>query len=444
VTDSPETRFAKLGEDLIAYQVFGSGPVDLVYVTASGDAMNLRWDYPPYASFLKRVGSFARVIMFDRCGCGASDSVSTDVLPSWERWADEAQAVMDAAGSERASMLGMTDAGQTVILFAALLPERTHSLILGNATARFAADEDYPGMPSDALPAVNAIARGGVWTEEFQRIANPDSSNDPAYWQWALKTNLLGTRPREARAHFRWMARADIRDMLGAITRPTLVIHRERSPVIPVAHGRYIAEHIPGARFVGAPGCNSNIWSSPNEEVISAIGEFITGARPAADVDRALAAVLFTDIVGSTELAASLGDRRWRALLDSHDAIANTVVDQHRGRIVKLTGDGALAVFDGPGRAIRCAAAIQDALKALGIGIRAGLHTGEVELRGDDIGGIGVNIAARILDHANAGELLASQAVPMLMTGSGIQFIDRGDHELKGVPGSWRLFAVKG
>jgi class 3 adenylate cyclase len=230
--------------------------------------------------------------------------------------------------------------------------------------------------------------------------------------------------------------------MLGSITRPTLVIHRERSPVIPVVHGRYLAAHIPGARFVAVPGADSNIWSEPSDQVVTAIGEFVTGARPPTESDRTLAAVLFTDIVGSTELAASLGDRRWASLLDSHDAIANTVIDQHRGRLVKLTGDGALAVFDGPGRAIRCASAMQEALKPLGLGIRASLHTGEVELRGADIGGIGVNIAARILERADAGELLASQAVPMLMTGSGVEFVDRGEHELKGVPGTWRLYAV--
>jgi class 3 adenylate cyclase len=234
----------------------------------------------------------------------------------------------------------------------------------------------------------------------------------------------------------------DVRMVLPSIRVPTLVMHRADF-LLPVEQGRYLADHIPGAKFVTVPGMDSTIYTAPTEEILAGIEEFLTGARPVADPDRVLAAVLFTDIVGSTPYAASLGDRRWKDLLRSHHTVARSVVEQHRGRLVKTTGDGVLATFDGPGRAIGCALALRDALRALGIEIRAGLHTGEVELMDDDIGGVGVHVAARVLDQAGPGELLTSAAVPLLVAGSGTDFEDRGEHELKGVPGTWRLFAVR-
>jgi class 3 adenylate cyclase len=250
--------------------------------------------------------------------------------------------------------------------------------------------------------------------------------------------------PRAAVAYMRWLQRADVRDVLPAIRAPTLVLHRTDAPYLSVDHGRYLAEHIPGARLVPLPGRNLSLYAEPNTDALAHIEEFLTRFERSVEPDRALAAILFTDIVGSTSQAATLGDRRWRNLLDSHDAVARTLIEQHRGHLVKMTGDGVLARFDAPGRAIRCAFALRDALEPLGIQIRAGLHTGEIELRDDDIGGIAVHIAQRVQTFAEPGEVLVSETTPRLVTGSGIEFTDRGEHELKGVPGTWRLYVVSG
>jgi len=249
---------------------------------------------------------------------------------------------------------------------------------------------------------------------------------------------------REMITYMRQDLPTDVRQVLPSIQVPTLVLHRSDPPFFTLAHGRYMAEHIPGARFVQIPGSDMAIFTKPNAQILAQIEEFATGGAPSIGTGRALAAVLFTDIVASTQRAAALGDRRWSTLLGSHDVLAEAIINQHGGRLVKLTGDGVLATFDGPGRAIRCGFALRDALDPLGITIRAGLHTGEVELRGDDIGGIGVHVAARVLEHAKPGELLVSAAVPLLVAGSGVEFEDRGDYELKGVPGTWRLYAVEG
>jgi class 3 adenylate cyclase len=331
------------------------------------------------------------------------------------------------------------------LLFAALQPERTQSLILGNTAARFSADEGYPGVSQLSGDAITKLIKGGgTWSDPYLHVMMPDASRDPEFLRWNTKTARLSMRPRDLRRHLSWVGLADVRDLLPSISAPTLVIHRENSAVVPIDQARYLAEHIPHAQLMIAPGADAAIWSPPADEILDSMAEFLTGARPNQEPDRALAAILFTDIVGSTEQAAALGDRRWRSLLESHDAVVCTIVDQHRGRLVKLTGDGALATFDGPGRAIQCALALRDALFTLGLRIRAGLHAGEVELRGDDIGGIGVHVAARVLDQARSDELLVSAAVPLLVAGSGIEFEDRGERDLKGLPGSWKLYAVEG
>jgi class 3 adenylate cyclase len=315
--------------------------------------------------------------------------------------------------------------------------------VLANATARFLRDADYPwGLPQADLDIAAAFVAENWGTEEFGAFGNPGAAVDPAYVRWTAKQQRMACSPAAAGAYLRWRQLTDVREVLPSIRVPTLVIHRKEASWITLDQGRYLADRIPGARLVVVPGADLTIHTEPNSEILDAIEDFLTKVRPSAEPDRALGAVLLTDIVGSTEQAAAMGDRQWRALLESHDAVARALVGQHRGRLVKMTGDGVLATFDGPGRAIRCAFALRDALEPLGIAIRAGLHAGEVEFRDDDIAGIGVHIAARVLDQACGGELLASAAVPLLVAGSGIEFQDRGDHELRGV-GALRLYAVE-
>jgi len=446
VTQEPEvprTQFAKLGRDRIAYQVLGEGPVDLVWIPGIGDALDIRWEYPPYASLLRRLASFSRLIMLDRRGMGASDPVSLEALPSWEEWADDALAVLDAVGSDRAALLGVNDAGLMAMMFAASRPERTHSLILFNSAASISVEDAIPsGLTPQELESLDAYIEENWGIEETGVIGAAELADDSVFMRWVTKNARMSCSPREAGAHLRHLLTTDIRHVLPLIRVPTLVLHRQHAPYITVDAGRYTAEHIPGARFVLVPGTGLMMYLKPNAQILDHIEEFVTGTAPTTDTNRALATILFTDIVGSTQQASALGDRRWRSLMESHDAVAHTVIDQYSGRLVRHTGDGVLAIFDGPGRAIRCAFALRDALTPLNIKIRAGLHTGEVELRGDDIGGIAVHVAARVLEQAEAGELLTSSAVPLLVAGSGIEFEDRGEHDLKGISGTLRLFAV--
>jgi class 3 adenylate cyclase len=430
----PETRFAWLGEDRIAYQVFGDGDIDLLYTGSTGDAIDLRWDWPPYDDFLRRLGTQARVITFDRRGFGSSDNASGEPLPSWEQWADDARAVLNAAGSERAVLLGLADGGPIAILFAASHPARTRGLILAN-TAALVAVRDATAIHDFVVQA---------WgTPALAEYAFPDAARDPAFVRWSLRSIRVSCRPRDATTLLALETQMDVRGALASVRVPTLVLHREGCQVAPLDDSRYLAEHIPGAQLAVLPGSDVCLFSEPAAPGLQHIDEFLGGLHDVTEFDRALAAILFTDFVGSTKHLSALGDRAWRNLLDSHDVIARTAVEQHGGHLVRSTGDGILATFDGPGRAIRCARALGDALQPLGLEIRAGLHTGEVEHRGTGIDGIAVHIAARVVEAAAAGEVLVSAAVPMLVAGSGFDFEDRGEHELKGVPGAWQLFAVK-
>jgi class 3 adenylate cyclase len=446
VSDIPETYYASLGDDRIAYQCFGTGPPDLLWMSQMGDCIDSRWEFPVSASLLRRLGSFSRVIMFDRRGVGASDPVPLEALPTWEEWADDALAVLDAVGSERAAVFGAGDGGAVAALFGAIHTDRTSALILANAWARTMRAPDYPwGYVDEAVAhKVEAMLTARWGTESFNDLFDlyPDSAADPRFRRWNAKSARMSCSPREAASYLKQINRMDIRAVLPTIRVPTLVLYRQQAPFLP-EQGRFLAERIPGARLVPVPGADSIIYTEPTAAVVGAIESFLTGGAPVAETDRALAAILFTDIVGSTEHAALLGDRRWRSLLDAHDAVCRTVIERSRGRLVQLTGDGVLATFDRPGRAIRCAAALRDALYPLGIEVRAGLHTGEVEVRGDDIAGIGVHVAARVVDHAGPGELVVSAAVPLLVAGSGVEFDSRGEHELKGLPGTWHLYAVK-
>jgi class 3 adenylate cyclase/pimeloyl-ACP methyl ester carboxylesterase len=444
----PKTVFATLGDDRIAYQVFGQGPADVLWVPAAGDCIDLRWDYPPYTEFLRWLGNRARVISFDRRGTGASDTPSDEALPVFERWADDARAVLDAAGSDHAVICGGGDSGPTAILFAASHPSRTQALILMNTAARLATTADYlAGGPDDAVASTSQFVQDSWGTGALAQYAGPDiSGRDPDFIEWFARSERLYMSPRQARDVFRvQLVSWDVREALALVRVPTLVLHREEAAFpLTADQGHYLHDHIAGARLAMLPGRDMFLFGG--SDGLHQIERFLGELSPVAQPDRALAAILFTDIVGSTEQAAAMGDQAWHNLLDTHDALARTLVEQHRGRLVHASGamgDGILATFDGPGRAIRCAAALNEALRPLGVSIRAGLHAGEIDLRQTGIAGIGVHIASRVLSHANAGEVLVSAAVPMLVAGSGFEFEDRGEHELKGVPGTWGLYAVR-
>jgi class 3 adenylate cyclase/pimeloyl-ACP methyl ester carboxylesterase len=443
VNEIPPTRFAKLGKDRIAYQIVGDGPVDLLWVPGIGDALDARWEYGPYASFLWRLASFSRLIMMDRRGIGASDPVPIEALPSWEEFVNDALAVLNAANSHRTVLLASNDAATTSMLFATTRPERTRSLILFNAPPVILSE--HAAMPEGGWEPLFASFEENWGTEKGAALGVPEESDDPVSLRFHAKNMRMSCSPREAGAYLRQNIAVDIRHVIPSIAVPTLLMHRQNPPsYTQIEASQKLADQIPDARLVLVPGNGLKMYVKPSSQILDHIEAFVTGIAPAPDSNRALATILFTDIVGSTEQVSTLGDRRWGNLLESHDALAKSILDQHGGRLVRLTGDGLLATLDGPGRAIRCASAFRDALVPLGITIRAGLHSGEVEHRGEDIGGIAVHLAARVLEQAGPNELLTSSAVPLLVAGSGIEFEDRGEYELKGVPGTWRLFAVKG
>jgi class 3 adenylate cyclase len=443
----PETQFAWSGEDRVAFQVFGEGDIDLLFTSVSGDALDLRWSWPPYVEFLRRLSSQARVVMFDRRGMGSSERASGEGLSGWEQWADDARAVLDAVGSERAVVFGMGDGGPAALLFAASHPHRTHGgLILVNTSAEFGNPTVVLQPWQSDLAAIQEFIAHAWGTPAMVKYGFPDAARDPAFVTWASRSMRLAYSPRDASELFAEERQMDVRGVLASVRVPTLVLHREECAILALDNGRHLAEHIPGARLVVLPGRDLQLFNEPVEPGIQQVERFLAELHGPSESDRALTTILFTDMVGSTQHLSAVGDQAWRNLLDSHDVVARTVVDQHGGRVVRTTvttGDGILATFDGPGRAIRCALALADALRPLGVQIRAGLHTGEVENRANDIAGIAVHIAARVLDLAGADELLVSAAVPMLVAGSGFAFDDRGEHELKGVSGTWHLYAVK-
>jgi class 3 adenylate cyclase len=441
----PETQFTRVGEDRVAYQVFGSGPPDLL-VAASAEAMDLRWDWPPCAHFLRRLASFSRVIQFDRRGTGASDPVSRAGASVWEDWADDARGVLGAVGSERAAVLGGFDSGPSVILFAATEPERTQSLILLTTTARFVVAEDYPcGLPLEVIRAGEAVVREKWGTEELAGRSCRAAAENAGLRRWMAKSQRVSSSARQAAATLAVFQSMDVRQVLPSVQTPTLIIHRKSFPLIPVEQARYLADHLPDARLLLIEGDTPAPYVEPMEESLLEVQAFVTGTRSrATTTDRVLATVLFTDIVGSTERAAAERDQRWRTLMESHDSLVRDVIEQSGGRLVRPTGDGVLATFDGPGRAVQCARVLRSALRTLAIDIRVGIHTGEIEIRGDDISGIGVHVAARVMQNADVGQIWVSGVVPLLMTGSDIEFESRGERALKGVPGEWALFEIKG
>jgi class 3 adenylate cyclase len=439
----PETRYLRLEGDRIAYQTFGEGPPDLVLAPGSFGHLDIAWEDPGIALFYRTLASWCRLLMFDRRGTGISDPLPPDPLPPWEGYARELGAVLDEVGAERAALLAEVDAGPTGIFFAATRPERTSALILAHTTARFVATDDYPiGLPAaDAEALVAEVDR--LWgSEALAALVAPSRAGDQRFRRWFAKLNRAGASPRAAQAFLRALLEVDVRPALPLVQAPTLVLHRPGARLIPVAHARYLAERIPRATLVELPGADPTlVWETP-QLVLDHLEAFLTGVRRSAAPTRILATVLFTDIVGSTERAGRLGDRRWAELLNVHDELARRVVEEFDGRLVKTTGDGILATFDGPGRAIRCAAALADELRGIGVQIRAGLHAGEVELRDRDVGGIAVHIAARVMAAAQPGDILTSGTVRDLVVGSDIALHDRGTRPLKGVEGSWRLFSA--
>jgi class 3 adenylate cyclase len=438
----PETRFAGTEGSYVAYQVFGEGPLNLVFIHSGGN-VEVMWEEPSLARYLDRLASFSRVLCFDRRGTGVSDPVPLASLPSIELWMDDVRVAMDAAGLERAAVLGDAEGGPMAMLFAATYPERVSALALVNSFARFLRDEDYRiGLPLSSLP--NLLDLWNLyWGTGFFVLTAPSTADDLRFKEWLGHYQRLTMPPSVGARTLEWALHLDVRAVLPNIRVPTVVIHRRDNLHHRVAFGRYLADHIPGARLVELPGADSYPFHAGDfGAVLDEVEEFSTGAREWRQPDRTLATVLFTDIVRSTETAAKLGDQRWLDLKDTHDSLVRRFLDRYRGREIKATGDGFLATFDGPARAVQAAYAIASALQPLGIEIRAGLHTGEIELRDDDIAGIAVHIAARVMAVAADGGILVSGTVKDLVVGSGIEFAERGIHTLKGVPGEWHLYQV--
>jgi class 3 adenylate cyclase len=439
-SQAPETHYAKSGDVNIAYQVVGDGPVDLVYVPGWVSHVELAWELPDLVRGFERLASFARLILFDKRGTGMSDPVPTADLPTLEQRMDDVRAVMDAVGSERAAIFGASEGGNMSMLFAATHPDRTIALCIFGSTARRLWSEDYPWAPTweARKAAIEEVER--MWTRglDWEYIA---PSLDPPALAEISRYYRRCSSPGAAVALMTMNSYVDIREVLPTIGVPTVVMHRTDDRDAHVEEGRFIASKIPGARFVEFAGADHSWWTQDRDAILDEIEELVTGVRPAPQSNRVLATVLFTDIVGSTERLGELGDQRWADLLSRHHTVVRRELDRFRGHEVDTAGDGFLATFDGPARAIRCALAIRDAVGDLGLDIRTGVHTGECERLGDKVAGIAVHTGARISALAGAGEVLASATVRDLVSGSGIEFEDRGEHALKGV-GERRVYAV--
>jgi class 3 adenylate cyclase len=437
----PENRYAKSGDVNIAYQVVGEGPLDLVLIPGFVSHLDIDWDGPGNSHFLRRLASFSRLIRFDKRGTGLSDRPGG--LPDLETRMDDVRAVMDAVGSERAALLGYSEGGPMSVLFAATYPERTAALVLyGTYAKRHEPDDDYPWVATreERLAYADEIERG--WGEEAD-LGTMAPNADESLVRWWRARARASASPGAAKALILMNSQIDVRDVLPAVQAPTLVLHRAGDRDSRLEEGRYIADRIPGARFVELEGEDHVPFINP-DQIVDEVEEFLTGVRRGPEPDRVLATVLFTDIVGSTERATEVGDRAWRDLLERHHAVVRTALARFQGREVDTAGDGFLATFDGPARAIRCAGAIRSSVRDLGLEVRSGLHTGECELLGDKVAGVAVHTGARVAALARPGEILVSRTVKDLVAGSGIDFEERGEHELKGVPGEWQLYAVTG
>jgi class 3 adenylate cyclase len=439
----PETRYVKSGDVHIAYQVLGDGPPDLVFVSGFTSHCEHQWEEPTLAQSLRRLASFSRLIWMDKRGTGLSDPVPPDQL-SLELRMRDMNAVLDAVGATRVALLGASDGGPMCTLYAATYPDRVSHLVLYAAWARFLQDADYPfGLPPEAFEAIAAVATAGWGKADVLTVVGPSAANDPRMREWWGRWERLSCSPGTMAAIVGVTFDTDVRLVLASVRAPTLVIHRTGDRFVSVEHGRYLAAHIPGARLVELPGVDHPHFIGDWRAVIDEVEEFVTGTRSSPESNRVLATVLFTDIVGSTDAAVRRGDRRWLELLDRHNWLVRQQLARFAGREVKTIGDGFLATFDGPARAVQCAQAIAEEVHRIGLEVRAGVHTGEVELLDGDIGGVAVHIAARVSGLAGPGEVLVSRTVTDLTAGSGIRFLDRGTHTLRGITEDWQLLAAE-
>ncbi|MDP3984455.1 MAG: adenylate/guanylate cyclase domain-containing protein [Acidimicrobiia bacterium] len=440
----PPTSYARSGEYSIAYQEFGEGPFDLVVVPPWVSHLDLQWEEPRLSRFHASLGTFARVLIFDKRGTGLSDRVPVDRLPTLEERVDDIRAVMDAAGSGQAALLGMSEGCSMAAMFAASHPRRTMALVLFGGFATRVWRPDYPWAPTTEHRNAWIELIGREWGKkaDLEQLA-PSVAGDHAFVEWFERWSRAAASPAAAVALARMNTEIDIRHLLPAIRVPTLVLHRTHDRDANVEEGRWMASRIPGARFEELPGADHLPWTYEPDRVIAAIQTFLTGSSPAPVNDRVLATVLFTDVVGSTELASRLGDRRFTDLMSGLERLARRQIEEHGGRAVKTLGDGILATFSGPARAIRAAIGIRDQARDMGISVRAGLHCGEVELLAGDVSGIAVHIGSRVAAMAEPGEVLVSRTVRDLVAGSGIRFRSRGSHDLKGVEGEWELLVVE-
>jgi len=439
-----DVRYADSGGVQIAYEVIGDGPIDIVMAYDWASNIDLLRMSTQSGEFMERIAEFSRLILFDMRGVGLSDPV--DQMPSLEVWVDDIQSVMDAVGSERAALVGNGQAAQLALLFAAMHPRRATAVVTVNGFACLRQDPSYPcGFSPEGIERAISIVRERWGAGEVLGFSSPDGYASPGGKAWLEVIERSAGSPRRAAIKQQRAFEVDVRDVLSAITVPTLVAHSRGNRFLSVDHAEYLVAHIDGARYLELAGNDHvlSVRSDGAEDFLQAMEAFLTGHTRAPVLDRALRTVAFTDIVDSTRRASELGDKRWRGLLETHESIARREVESARGSLIKFTGDGLLATFDGPARAVKCLQSLGAALDSEGLPIRAGIHTGEVELIGDDIGGIAVHIAARISAKAGAGEILTSSTVRDLVAGSGLEFDDRGEHELKGVPGTWRILATR-
>jgi class 3 adenylate cyclase len=437
----PVARYAKSGDLHIAYIVEGDGPIDLMWIPPWISQVEYLWSERSLMRVLRRITSFARFITFDRRGSGLSDPFWG--APTLEEQMDDLIAVMDAVGSKRVAIVGTLEGGPMAAMFAATHPDRVSALVLYATFARATWAPDYEFAWPAEVRAEQMAELVDHWGEgRVVAGVAPSEVGDPGFMEWAGRLERLAASPSTIRRIIDLIGEFDVRDVLPSIRVPTLIMHRRDDSFIKIEHSRFLAAHIPGARYLELEGTDNMFSLGDSEALLGEIEEHLTGVRHVHEPDRMLATVLFTDICDSTRRAAEMGDSGWRSLLERHDALFRHALDRHRGREVKRTGDGFLATFDGPARAIRCAASVAEAMGSIGIQVRAGLHTGELEVIEGDLGGLAVHIAARVMDRASPNEVLVSGTVKDLVVGSGIGFEDRGEHELRGVPGEWRLYAV--
>ncbi|OCK62443.1 adenylate/guanylate cyclase domain-containing protein [Bradyrhizobium sp. LMTR 3] len=433
----PKTQYAKSGDVRIAYQVVGEGPFDLVFVPGFISNLDVAWEEPYRARVWTRLAAFARLIMFDKRGTGLSDR--TVGVPTLEERMDDVRAVMDAVGSQQAALFGISEGGAMSVLFAATYPERTRALVLYGAYGHFRSWV----LPPDRIEAALDRMEKNWGTGDSLRLFAPSVASDETFKLAWARFERLGASPSAVVALMRLNSEIDVRPILPSIQVPTLIIHRQGDVRVNVEAGRFMARQIPGAKYLELPGCDHLLWTGETERVLDEIEEFLTGSRSAIESDRVLATVLFTDIVNSTKRAETIGDRAWHDVLDRHNALVRREISRHRGHEVRTMGDGFLATFDGPARSIRCALAINEGVEALGLQVRAGLHTGEIEIADNDLSGIAVHIASRVATMAKPGQVLVSNTVRDLVAGSNIRFHDEGCHSLKGLTESVRLFAAE-